>query len=644
MPIVKLLCGLDRRLFLFMLFILTLVFLPGCAGVEKEGNPLVPTESSLYRDSRRSPSERAADLLGYMNLDEKIGQMIQIDRQFLKSDEHITTYGLGSLLSGGGSVPKDNSPEGWADMIDSYQRRALETRLAIPLLYGIDAVHGNNNLRGATIFPHNIGLGAGNNPKLVEEIGKATALESVAIGVNWNFSPSVAIPKDIRWGRTYEGFSEDPQIVAALGTALVRGMQGAGGLSQPDQGLSLSSTLMATLKHFIGDGGTLGGRDQGDVPLPIEQVMELFVLPYEKGIAAGAGSVMATYNSIRGTKVHGSRRLLTTELRTNLGFEGLLVSDWAAIKQLPGSPTQQLIQGVNAGIDMLMVPDDYHDTSIRLRAAVLDNAISMERIDQAVFRILEAKFALGLFENPFAHRQYFDRIGSQDHRSLARQAVRESVVMLKNENQILPLVDSDLTILLAGSRAHDIGSQSGGWTLTWQGFEGNLIPGTTIKDALIHRSSQTGLRIIYSPDGTFHDPGIDPDLILVVVGEEPYAEMMGDSEDLTLPVNDREVFQRASSLNAPVITIVFSGRPVIIPEILENSAGVLAAWLPGSEGAGVIDVLFGDVPVTGTLPFTWPKGVQYLPLQFGVDDDPATQPPGVLFPRGFGLTYTEERD
>lgn len=634
----------NRRRLLTLAALATLVF--GCAGgpsagggtaTAAEGAPEPPPASAAYRDPTNSPAERAEDLLSYMTLEEKLGQMLQVDRQFLVRDGHIAEYGIGSILSGGGSVPTPNTPEAWADMIDGYQKQGLETRLGIPLLYGTDAVHGHNNLRGATIFPHNIGLGAGNNPELVEETARITALEAAAVGVNWSFSPSVAVPQDTRWGRSYEGFSEDPELVARLGAAYVRGMQGTAGLAAPE-------TIMTTVKHFIGDGATARGRDQGNVPLPLEEVVEQFGAPYRAGIAAGTGSIMASFNSIQGTKVHGSKAALTDQLRGELGFEGLLVSDWAAIRQIPGGPMAQMARAVNAGIDMIMIPDDYAGTLLQLKGGVLSEEIPMERIDEAVLRILEAKFALGLFEDPFAHRELIARIGSEEHRALARQAVQESVVILENEGELLPLDGrqmpdgSEVTVLVTGERADDIGSQSGGWTLTWQGFRGNEIPGTTLLDALQARagdsaSAGNSLRVTYRPEGELSPEDPQPDLVIAVVGENPYAEMQGDSRTLTLPRGDLEMFRQTAEIDAPLVTVILSGRPVMIDEVLAESEAVVAAWLPGSEGAGVTDVLFGDAPATGRLPYTWPADVASVPIH-------STEPgPGVLFPRGFGKTY-----
>lgn len=642
----------SRALLLAALAAFTLTACATGEGTTGTGEALAPPPADApYRDATLAPAARAADLLGYMTLDEKIGQMIQIDRQFLANDAHITEYALGSLLSGGGSVPEPNTPEAWADMIDGYQRRALETRLAIPLLYGVDAVHGHNNLVGATIFPHNVGLGATGNAALVGETARITALEAAAVGVNWSFSPSIAVPQDIRWGRTYEGFSEDAELVAEMGAAYVTGMQGPGGIADPAAGVGQDDRILATLKHFIGDGGTAGGRDQGDVPYPLAEAMERFAEPYRAGLAAGAGSVMATFNSIEGEKVHGSAEVLDGALRGELGFDGLVVSDWAAIRQIPIPPMQQVARAVNAGIDLIMVPDDYVGTRLELKGAVNTGLIPVARIDEAVLRILEVKFALGLFEDPFAPRHLIAEIGSADHRAVARQAVRESVVVLKNEGALLPLAGrfeapaasdgasgarSAPVILVAGERADDIGAQSGGWTLTWQGFRGNRIPGTTIAAAFSAWAAGDGEVapiVLFRPRGELAPDDPTPDVVVAVIGENPYAEGQGDSGRLALPPTDMALLRRAASHDAPLVTVLLTGRPVVVPEVFELSDAVAAAWLPGTEGAGVVDVLVGAAPATGTLPFTWPVEPGVLPLQA---TEPAT---GVLFPRGFGITY-----
>ncbi|WP_052078519.1 glycoside hydrolase family 3 protein [Spirochaeta lutea] len=640
---------MNRKLgWLIVLIPVLLLAVLGCAGTPRGSSnaggsgeqPLAaPPEDALYRDAKAAPADRARDLLSYMTLDEKIGQMIQVDRSFLQNPKHIATFALGSILSGGGSAPRENTPQGWADMIDSFQEQALSTRLGIPLLYGIDAVHGNNNLLGATIFPHNIGLGAAGDPDLVERIARATSLETAAIGVNWNFAPTVAVPQDIRWGRTYEGFGEDTQLVSSLGAAAVRGYQGPGGVEDPRDGLARPDTILATLKHFIGDGGTVNGRDQGNVEMPMEEIRQLFLPPYVAGLAEGAGSVMASFNSIYGKKVHGDAEILDGMLRRNLGFQGLLVSDWAAVKQLPGTAMQQITKAVMAGIDMIMVPDDYVGTIRNLKASVLSDGVTMARIDEAVYRILEVKFALGLFENPFAKREFFDHIGSDAHRELAREAVAKSVVVLENRGQVLPLTLESLqenqtpVLLVAGYKADDIGSQSGGWTLSWQGFTGNKIPGTTFLGAVTDYAASQGVEVIYRPDGKLQEGDPRPAAVLAVIGESPYAEMEGDSMTLGLSRADLGVISSAAALDIPLVTILYSGRPVDIRQVRELSSALVAAWLPGTQAQGIADVLFGLERPSGRLSYTWPADPADLPLGDGVGQDE------VLYPLGYGLTY-----
>ena len=623
------------------------IFLAACAGENGAGSAVSvdepPPANAAYRDPSRSPRERAADLLRYMTLEEKVGQIIQIDRQFLARSSDISFYKLGSLLSGGGSVPSPNTPEAWADMYDRFQSEALSTRLGIPLIYGVDAVHGHNNLHGAVIFPHNIGLGAAGDPDLVREIARVTAIETAATGIDWTFAPAVTVPQDLRWGRTYEGFGEDPVLVAELGAAAVEGYQGFRGTDHLNAALARPETILATVKHFIGDGGTAGGIDQGNVELSIEDVRRLFLPPYEASVRAGAGSVMASFNSIHGTKVHGRKDILTGWLKEELGFEGLVVSDWAALKQLPGSAAQQIASGINAGIDMIMVPDDYQGTFRRLKAGAEDGSIPQDRIDQAVLRILEVKFALGLFEHPLADRSLIAEIGRSEHRELAREAVRKSIVVLKNENLLpvqRPSGDAPTTILVSGAKADDIGSQSGGWTLDWQGAPGNRIPGTSILEGiqeLVQLSAASSeIQVLYRPDGRLSDGDPSPDLVIAVIGESPYAEMQGDSEDLKLAPSELAMLVRSAEHGAPIATVLLSGRPVDIREVLPLSDALLAAWLPGTEGGGVADLLFGVSEPSGKLSFSWPESAEDLPLG---TDTLATAGNGVLFPRGYGLSW-----
>lgn len=574
-------------------------------------------ETAAYRDAALPTQERVADLLSLMTLQEKAAQTAQVARDYLNNPGDLRTYGIGSLLSGGGSVPRSNTPEGWADMIDSYQKRALESRLAIPILYAADAVHGHNNLVGATIFPHNIGLGAAGDEELVERIARATALETVATGVHWNFAPCAAVPRDERWGRTYEGFSEDTELTARLTAAAVRGYQG-GGPGTP-------GFLLATVKHFVADGGTAGGVDQGDFTGSAAELREIHLPPYRAAIDAGAGSIMPSFSSWRGNKVHGSRELLTDLLRTEMGFSGLVVSDWAAVRQLPGDASDQILAAFEAGVDMFMLPDG-HEQFIRQTVELVEDGRMAEAVlDRAVRRILTVKFDMGLFENPMADRSSTGTIGSPAHRELAREAVRRSAVLLKNDGEVLPLEDG-IRIGVAGARADDLGSQCGGWTITWQGKTGDITEGTTVLEALMERLGAD--KVEYSESGDFNVP---VDIVIAVVGETPYAEFEGDRESLALPDSDIQLIDRLAAGPAPLVTLLISGRPMIVTDELELSDAFLALWLPGTEGAGVADILAGTPP-TGRLPHSWPASMDQVPVNDGDRQEP-------LFPLGYGLSW-----
>ena len=423
-----------------------------------------------YRSATLAPGRRADDLLGRMTLDEKIGQMTQADSGSL-SPPDVAALHLGSVLSGGSSEASDISPRGWRDFVDAFQKQALSTRLGIPILYGIDAVHGHNNVRGAVIFPHNIGLGATRNPRLVEEVARITALEVAATGIHWAFAPCIAVPRDPRWGRTYEGFGETPELAVLLGPAAIRGLQGARN--------SGAAQVLSTAKHFAGDGGTTGGVDRGNTVGDEATLRQLHLEGYRAAIAAGVGSIMVSYSSWNGERMHGHKRMLTNVLRGELGFEGLLVSDWNGIDDLAGDRDRDVEQAINAGIDMVMVPSDYRLFIRSLRKNVEDGRVPMSRIDEAVRRILITKFKMGLFEHPFGNSELLERVGSSEHRAVARQAVRESQVLLINRNNILPLRKGLARIAVAGKAADDIGRHSGGWTISWQGASGPLTDGTT---------------------------------------------------------------------------------------------------------------------------------------------------------------------
>ncbi len=577
-------------------------------------------QTPIYLDSTAVIEDRVDDLLARMSLDEKIGQMTQADRSVLNNHDHVRLYYLGSILSGGGSVPADNSPTGWADMIDGYQAKALETPLKIPLLYGVDAVHGHNNLRGAVIFPHNIGMGCTRNPELVKRASEITALEVAATGAHWNFAPCVAVPRDERWGRTYEGYSEDPELVQRLGAASIIGLQG--------DSLSPGKSILACAKHYLADGGTTNGVDQGNAELD-ETVLRAIHMPgYITAIDSGVGSVMVSFSSWNGEKMHGNRYLLTEVLKEELGFEGILVSDWQAIDQLPGDYATQVETSINAGIDMVMVPYEYATFIDTLRKVVQQGRIPEERINDAVRRILRIKFTMGLFERPMTNRSLTTLVGSAQHRAIARQSVRESLVLLKKKDGILPLSRDDERIIVAGSHADDLGYQCGGWTITWQGGSGDITTGITILEALRNTAGTT--EIEYSETADFSDSTAD--YSIVIIGEKPYAEGEGDRLDLSLPKEDVALVKKMKSYGNPVIVMLITGRPLIIEQILHYSDVIIAAWLPGTEGEGVTDILFGDYEPTGVLSFTWPKRMSQIPMNTG---DAVYAP---LYEYGFGIT------
>ncbi len=584
---------------------------------------------SCKKDAPVDPSNSAPwttrpdvdELLAKMTLDEKIGQMTQADRGALASEQDIKNYFLGSLLSGGGSAPADNSPSGWADMYDRYQAIALQTRMRIPIIYGIDAVHGNNNVKGAVIFPHNIGLGCTDNPQLVEQAARVTAEEVAGTGIDWTFAPVVAVVRDERWGRTYEGFGEDPALVSTMASAAVRGFQGTS--------LDASGSILACAKHYIGDGGTTGGDDQGNTALD-EQTLRAIHLPgYLAAIESGVGSIMVSFSSWNGQKMHGHKYLLTGVLKGELGFKGFLVSDWAGIDQLPGDYTNDVEVAINAGLDMIMVPQRYREFISTTKSLVTQGKIPMSRIDDAVRRILKVKIEMGLFERPYTDRALTASIGSAEHRQVARECVRQSVVLLKNEPNTLPLSKTLSRIHVAGKNADDLGNQCGGWTISWQGSSGNITTGTTILQA-IKNAVSSNTTVTYSRNGS---GATGADVGIVVIGERPYAEGAGDRADLRLDNDDVQAVKTVSDAGISTVTILISGRPLQIAGQLDLSDAFLAAWLPGTEGDGVADVLFGDYAPTGKLSHSWPRAMSQIPINWG---DAVYDP---LFPFGFWLGY-----
>ena len=581
-----------------------------------------------------SKKEKAIDkkveaLLAKMTLDEKIGQMTQVDYDAIKQNTgDIAKYSLGSILWGGNSEPPNLAPKTWADIYDEYQNISLKTRLGVPMVFGIDAVHGHNNVDGAVIFPHNIGLGATHNPKLVEKVGRATAEEIAGTGIDWDFAPCIAVSRNIRWGRTYESYGEDPKLVGKLGAAYIHGLQG--------KNLDDKTSILACAKHYLGDGGTTNGKDQGNTECDEQTLRKIHMAGYVDAIKAGAKSIMVSYSSWNGVKMHGNKYLLTDVLKGELGFKGFLVSDWAAIDQLGDDYKKDVEQSINAGLDMIMLPNapgqknNYVDFINALKELVSENKVPMSRIDDAVSRILKVKYELGLFEHPLTDRTLTAKVGSTEHRKVARDAVRQSLVLLKNDGNILPISKKIKHIHVAGKSADDLGNQCGGWTIIWQGKSGNVISGgTTILQAIKNTVSKD-TKVTYSLDGSGAEGA---DVCILVIGEKPYAEMFGDRDNLSLDKEDLGAIAKVKAAGVPIVTLLVSGRPMLVDSALNDSKAFIAAWLPGTEGQGVADVLFGDYKPTGKLSHSWPKSMDQIPINVG---DAKYDP---LFPYGFGLSY-----
>ena len=576
----------------------------------------------------KSLDKKVESLLLQMTLDEKIGQMTQVDYSAIKLNlRDIDKYFIGSILCGGGTKIDDITAKGWAEVYDKLQSIAIRTRLKIPIIWGIDAVHGHNNVYGTTIFPHNIGLGATRNPKLVEQVAAVTAAEIKGTGMQWNFAPCVAVARNVRWGRTYESYGEDPDLVKMLAAAYVKGMQG--------KDLSDKTSALACVKHYVGDGGTTNGKDQGNTEVDESTLRKIHMQGYVEAIKAGAKSIMVSYSSWNGKKLHGNKYLLTDLLKGVLGFKGFLVSDWAGIDQLDTNYKNAIEKSINAGLDMIMIPNgpgqknNYVEFITKLKELVNENKVPMNRIDDAVRRIIKVKYELGLFNDPMTNKYLTAQVGSPQHREVARNAVRQSIVLLKNKNNILPIKNNTAKIFVVGKAADDIGIQCGGWTISWQGSEGNTTVGTTILQA-IKKTVSSSTKILFSKDGNGTK---DYDFGIVVVGEMPYAEGTGDRSDLSLSNFDKGLINKMKLNGIPFVTILISGRPMILDNTLSDSNALMAVWLPGTEGDGVADVIFGNYKPTGKLSHSWPKSMSQIPINYGDKNyDP-------LFPYGFGLTY-----
>jgi beta-glucosidase len=546
--------------------------------------------------------ERVADLMSRMTLAEKIGQMALIEKNSIRDLNDIARYNLGALLSGGGAVPTPNTPLAWLQMVNGFQSKTKNTCLGIPLLYGIDAIHGHANVLGATVFPHAIGLGATRDTELVKQVAQATADEMAATGIYWSFSPNLDVPQDIRWGKTYETFGSDTAEVQQLGLAYLQGTQ--------ENSINYFNVL-ATAKHFIGGGameyGTSRNQDfkieEGNITIDEKTLRQTHLVPFQKAVAGGAQSVMVGTASWNGVINPANHYLLTDVLKTELGFSGFVVSDWYAAYAISTNRYESLVTAINAGVDMIMTPFEYKDFVANMQAALRVSDITTERLDDAVRRILTVKFKTGLFDRPEASVAGLSAIGSDGHRALAQEAVRKSQVVLKN-NSVLPLSKSLSKIIVAGSGADNLGRQSGGWTIEWQGIDGNIIPGTTILTSIKNTVSKNTV-VEYSLTGDFPAQENLADIGIAVVSEKPYAEGWGDNANPSLDVSDLAAIEKLKTQSKKLIVLIVSGRPLKISPYINSWDGVVASWLPGSEGQGVADVLFGLYSFTGKLPVKW---------------------------------------
>ncbi len=567
--------------------------------------------------------QKVDSLLKKMTLEEKIGQMSQVRHFWDISDGDVANKFIGSVIHTQGVNPGETAKE-WQAKFIKLQKEALSTRLGIPLLFGVDAVHGQNTFNGATIFPHNIGLGATRNEKLVEEIAKITALESQATGFNWVFSPCIAIPFNEKWGRVYEAFSESTELTEKLTIASVRGHQG---------NLTDATTVMATAKHFIGDGATDFGVEGGETSMNAAQIEERLLAPYKAAVKEKIGAVMASFNTVTGKSMHAHKELLTDTLKVGMNFDGILVSDWKAYSRFGGNDI------INAGVDVVMAVDgDLDDYQKGVKEGVETGEIELSRIDDAVKRILRQKLRLGLFENPFPDAALIAKIGDKEHREIAKQAVRESLVLLKNENQVLPIAKNAKKIVVVGEHANSSGLQSGGWTVNWQGTKENYKGATTILEGI---KNETLGDVFYDKNAT--QSHFDADVAIIVVGEVPYAEFFGDighesnQLELTLTKEHQKYIKTYQEKGIKTIVVLVSGRPLIVTDQIHQSDAFVAAWLIGSEGDGVAEVLFGDYNFKGKLPHSWPKSTEDFNSKYGPNFwDNSIKP---LYEFGYGLEY-----
>lgn len=585
-----------------------------------------PPADALYKQSDQPIDKRVNDLLSWMTLEEKLGQMSMVDKNSIKKSIDISRYGLGSVFSGSGAKPPQNTPAGWLNLVETLKAQARLSRLGIPLLYGVDATHGHAHVPSATVFPHAIGLGAAQDPELVREVAAATAEELAATGINWNFAPSLDAPEDIRWGRTYEAFSSDPELNARLGRAYIEGSQ---------------AFVLASAKHFLAAGSMqwLSSNnkdfkiDQGKTPQRDDLLDGEYLVPFAAATKANVASVMVGLNYFGDERVITDKHLITDKLKTELGFKGFVVSDWYGVYEYSGTSKYRAnVNTINAGMDMAMLPFDYKDFIKDTYLAVVKGDISQQRIDDAVRRILYQKFKVGLFDDNNS-QVAIDKLGSAEHRQLARHAVASSAVLLKNDNDLLPLSKNSGHILVAGSGADNIGRQCGAWTVEWQGIDGNWLPGATSILQGIRRAVDPSSKVDYDEEANF-DLSDRADLGIAVISEKPYAEGWGDNANPTIDEADLTVIERLKNSSDKVVVIILSGRPLLITDELPMWDAAVAAWLPGSEGEGVADVLFGDQPLRAVLPIAWPANVTQLPITTDGTTADGTEP---LFARGFGL-------
>jgi beta-glucosidase len=556
-----------------------------------------------------------------MTADEKYAQMLQMERAALTT-ALVTQYGVGSGFSQGGSAPSTNSPSGWADMADGYRQAALASRLKIPFLYGADEVHGVGTVKGSVVFPHNVGLGATHDPALVEQIASITASESLGCGVDFAFSPVVAVALNERWGRTYEAFGETTDLASTMGVAMTKGLQFTS--------TGAPTGLLASAKHYLGDGGTANGVNGGDTSGDETALRAIHLEPYRAAVAAHVGSIMASYSSWQGTKMHINKTMLTDVLKGDLGFGGFVISDFNACFQLGLANQDGLGQCLNAGVDMFMTYNQTIPTMLGYFAALVKaGTVAQSRVDDAVRRIIAVKCELGLFEaTGKVDRTLTTAVGSAEHRQVARKAVQESLVVLKNDGGVLPLAKT-ITVGLAGKSADNTGNQCGGWTISWQGATGNGVPGaTSVRQAF--EAVLGASQVKYSVDGAGSTTG---DVGVAVIGETPYAETKGDSTDLTVASADVNLVKAMKQAGMKTVVVLIAGRPMILDPLMAYADAIVMAWLPGSEGAGITDILFGDAHPSGKLPHSWPRSMAQIPINVGA----ASYDP--LYAYAFGLTY-----